>query len=266
MTGGAFLETVGLVAPGLPTWEHAEAVLTGRRDIDPAIDESTLAPPAPQSLPANERRRAPLQVLVALAAAESLLARTAFAVPDTPSVFASSDADMSIMHRICVALAEPARMVSPTDFHNSVHNAPAGYWGIAARATRSATTLSAFDATAIAGLRECLALIEDGAPAALLVLCDVPAPVPLLEKRPMHAPCGIALMLVRDALGTRPARISFDDGHAETPMSHPRLERLRLGNPAARVLPILEAVAKQESRTVGLRAEDDRLAGVRVQF
>ncbi len=266
MRRGAYLEAIGFVAPGMPTWALAEAVLAGRSDIDPTLDEGCITPPVPQLLPPNERRRAPLQVLVGLAAAEAAFARTTIAAAGTPSVFASSDADMSIMHRICMALAEPGRMVSPTDFHNSVHNAPAGYWGIAAHATRSATTLSAYDATAIAGLRECFALIDDGERAVLLVLCDVPPPVPLLEKRPMHAPCGIALLLSRDPEGAGAARIGIADCDKETVMTHPRLERLRLGNPTARVLPILEMVAKRESRTVGLRAEDASLAGVRVQF
>lgn len=266
MRRAAYLEAIGFVAPGIPTWQLAEAILAGRSDIDPELDEKSLPPPVTQLLPPNERRRAPLQVLVGLAAAEAALARTTIAVDGTPSVFASSDADMSIMHRICTALAEPARMVSPTDFHNSVHNAPAGYWGIAAHATRSATTLSAYDATAIAGLRECLALVDDGEAAVLLVLCDVPPPAPLLEKRPMHAPCAIALMLTRSAVGAGAARLSIDDCDTESVMTHPRLERLRLGNPAARVLPVLAMVAKRESGIVGLRAEDARLTGVRVQF
>ena len=38
-----------------------------------------------------------------------------------------------VIHEICEALATDEREVSPTRFHNSVHNASAGYWGIATR-------------------------------------------------------------------------------------------------------------------------------------
>src|SRR3546814_3937116 len=40
---------------------------------------------------------------------------------DLATVFAGSDADMAILQRISAALATPERIVSPTDFHNSVH-------------------------------------------------------------------------------------------------------------------------------------------------
>ena len=36
-------------------------------------------------------------------------------------------------HEICQALASAERQLSPTRFHNSVHNAAAGYWSIADR-------------------------------------------------------------------------------------------------------------------------------------
>ena len=40
------------------------------------------------------------------------------------------------IHAVCTALTEPDYPVSPTRFSNSVHNAPAGYWSIAAKVRR----------------------------------------------------------------------------------------------------------------------------------
>ncbi len=266
----AFLEAVGLVAPGMPNWEQGREMLAARL---PVPEPLSFAAPQPQLLPHNERRRAPLSVLMALQAAEDAMARTAVAVAATPAVFASSDAEMAIIHRISSALAEPSRSVSPTDFHNSVHNAASGYWGIAARATRPVTTLSAFDGSFAAGLRESFALLADGEPAVLLVLYDVPPPVPLYEKRPIETACGIAMMLTADAPGTGAATEPAPGGVArlellaaieESVLDEPVLEKLRRGNPAARALPVLAVVARGGERLVGVRTENGSLLGVRV--
>lgn len=258
----AYLEAIGLVAPGMPTWDDARELLAGRRS--PGAGPLPFAPPQPQLLPPNERRRAPLSVLMALQAAEEAMRRTSVTVADVPAVFASSDAEMGIIHRISSALAEPARIVSPTDFHNSVHNAASGYFGIAARATRSATTLSGFDGSFAAGLRESFALLADDAPAVLLVLYDVPPPVPLYEKRPIETACGIAMMLARDAIPGSVARLTLEDARDESTLSEPALETLRRGNPAARALPMLAVVARGGEELIGVPTENGSLLGVRV--
>ena len=55
----------------------------------------------------------------------------------SPTVFTSSSGDGDNVHEICETLAAADRQVSPTRFHNSVHNAPAGYWSIATRSRRA---------------------------------------------------------------------------------------------------------------------------------
>ena len=66
----------------------------------------------------------------------------------------SSDGDGEIVHRLCTALASPAAEVSPTDFHNSVHNAATGYWSIGAHSSAPSTALCAYDGSFAAGLLE----------------------------------------------------------------------------------------------------------------
>ena len=70
------------------------------------------------------------------------------------TVFASCGGDGPITHQICEVLAGPDRAVSPTAFHNSVHNAPAGYWSIATRSRAPSTSLCGHDGSFAAGLLE----------------------------------------------------------------------------------------------------------------
>ena len=74
--------------------------------------------------------------------------------------------DLAITDYMCETLATDPTAVSPTKFHNSVHNAAAGYWTIAAGAMEPATAISADFAM---GLLEALAQLATGADAVLLV-------------------------------------------------------------------------------------------------
>src|SRR3546814_3866786 len=71
-----------------------------------------------------------------------------------PSVFASTHGDLPIMDYMCATLASEPRTISPTKFHNSVHNAAAGYWTIGSGCMHASTAVSAFDASFAQGLVE----------------------------------------------------------------------------------------------------------------
>jgi len=127
---GAFVESITLLGPGLADWPAARRVLAGEAPYTPA----PAVVPAPALLPANERRRSGQAVRSALAVSTS---------PPTgiATVFASSSADGDTCHAICEQLAGEDRLISPTRFHNSVHNAPAGYWSIATPDMNPSTSL-----------------------------------------------------------------------------------------------------------------------------
>lgn len=258
---GAFIDSIGVIAPGLPSWNASVPILTG---ATPYVAQP-VGSVQPNLLPANERRRAPLGVRLALCAAEEATAASDFAASTLATVFATSDADMDIIHRICAALAEPARSVSPTDFHNSVHNAAPGYWSIGTKGTGPSTALSAYDFNLAAGLREASALLSVDDTDVLLVLFDVPPPPPLYKSRPVAHPAAVALVLRRLQTSRSVAQISICDASGESAMDDPGLETLRQANPAARSLPLLQAVAARRSGIVGIRAYDDRFLGVRVE-
>ena len=257
-----FVEAVGLVAPGLASWAEGRAVLAG----DAAFERQPLPALQPGILPPNERRRAPLGVKLALLAAEQATLGAAAAAAELATVFATSDADMDVVHRLCVALAEPNRSVSPTDFHNSVHNAASGYWSIGAQARGASTTLSAHDFTFAAGLREALTQARIDDTDVLLVAFDVSPPPPLLAARPVPHAAAIAMWLRRQATERTLAQLSLEGMPGpESVMRDAELERLRRSNPALRSLPLLGAIARREAALVHFAVHGGLALAVRVE-
>ncbi len=238
----------GLIAPGLADWPAAVPVLLGRAPYQPA----ELAKPVSERVPPRERRRHTFTIALALAAAHQVLADPAEGA-ELPAVFACSGGDTDVIDRICQALTLPERPVSPQQFLNSVHNAPAGYWSIADQNQATTQSLSAYDASFAAGLLEAGAQIAAGAPEVLLVAYDVPAPAPIWPFRPLHAPCAVALLLGAAGLpDLGELRVALTRDLPETTLADPELERLRGGNPAARGLPILAALAQGRPAVLAL--------------
>lgn len=251
-----YLHAIGLCLPGLPDWASAQPVLAGAAAYVPA----EILAPASTLLPPNERRRAPLAVRLAFRAAEDAVAGFGLVASDWASVFATSDADTPIIHRISSALAEPQRVISPTDFHNCVHNAAAGYWSIAVNSRKASCSLSAWDASFSAGLLEAAALVHGDGEPVLLVAYDVPPPEPLYATRPIAQAAAVALALSTEpqaALAQLTLRLSTEP---ETVCDDPALEALRLANPASRALPLLQALALRRSTPVQLSQLNVQLA------
>ncbi|ANX03619.1 beta-ketoacyl synthase chain length factor [Immundisolibacter cernigliae] len=243
-----YIDAVGCCAPGLDGWQQAQAVLRGERPYR----RQDLPPHQSQLLPANERRRAPLSVRLAFHVAEDALRLDPRSPQRLASVFASSDGDTHISHRISQALAQPQRVVSPTDFHNSVHNAAAGYWSIATQARLPSVSLSACHASFAAGLLEAAGLAEVEDLDCLLVAFDVRAPDLLLPLWPVTESAAFALILSprRSAVSLAALRVEAVTPVAETSMPDAGLETLRLSNAAARALPLLALLARREPGTV----------------
>ena len=239
----ARVEGVGLVGPGLGGWEAARAILAGR---EPYVPAPTVIP-APEALPAVERRRAGKIVKLALAAGLAAAAASGRAARDLAAVFTSSTGDGDNLHAICEALASDDRLISPTRFHNSVHNAPSGYWGIATGAMHPADSIAAFDASFGAGLIEAMGRVAaDPAAAVVLISYDAPYPEPLHATRPIADGFAVALVLSAADSASRGARIEVEAAGGDsgtTTLPDAALEELRRSIPAARSLPLLALLA-----------------------
>jgi Beta-ketoacyl synthase, N-terminal domain len=237
-----------LLGPGLQSWPQASAVLSGAARYQPA----PIQIPASELLPAAERRRSVHSVKLALAVGCAALQHAERAAADCATVFTSSGADGETIHQICAALALPEREVSPTRFHNSVHNAPAGYWSIATQTRTPSTSLCCFDASFCGGLLEAAAQARVDGALVLLVAYDVSYPEPLHRVRPLQS-FATAMVLSAQSSARALARLEIDLVPATreaTRLADPELDRLRTTLPAARSLPLLTALARRASETV----------------
>jgi hypothetical protein len=246
-----FVEGVGLLGPGLAGWETSRAVLAG---VVPYVIEKIVIP-ASNLLPPTERRRVGVPVKLALAVGSEAFAPTARDRACTATVFASSSGDGDNVHQICGALASTQRDVSPTRFHNSVHNAPAGYWGIAVGCREASTSLACHDDSFAAGMLEAVAqVVATNAPVALIAY-DHPYPEPLHTVRPLIADFAVAMVFAPERTQHTLAELEIQYkervGEASC-MCDQGLEALRIGSPAARSLPLLAAMAGTGDATLAV--------------
>lgn len=233
----ARIEGIGFWLDGLPTWADAVSHATTGTPVTEG------GKPVPRLLAPNERRRAPPSVAVALDVAQAACEAAGRAPADLPSVFASTHGDLGITDYMCATLASDPHALSPTRFHNSVHNAAAGYWTIGAGCLHPATALSAHRASFAQGLIEALAQLVCGDPAVLLVAYDTSDVGPLGQVSRSEGLLGAALVLSADsgdAAGTR-LRATLTEGTA--PVAHGALARRGAGNAMAPMLPLFDALA-----------------------
>ncbi|WP_435103370.1 beta-ketoacyl synthase chain length factor [Arhodomonas sp. AD133] len=236
---------VGVAMPGLEGWEAAAAALRGDRVWSPAAVQA----PRASVLPRTEARRATGIVHLAVRAADEALPVAQAGDDELASVFASAEGDMATLEHICRSLAAPEPWVSPHRFHNSVHNAPAGYWSIAARCHGSSTSLSAGDTTAAAGLLEALGLVlADGHERCLLVVYDEAASPALTTVRANRVPFAAALLLCGDGDGPRLSVSQVDAAPSGCRVA--AFDALRESSAAAGILPLLACLAAGGGRTV----------------
>jgi hypothetical protein len=237
----ARIQGVGVLGPGLADWPSAVSVLTEAHRYQ---RERTVLP-VPNALPPAERRRAGRVTRLALAVGAEAVAQAGLDARSLPSVFSSSGGDGEVCHEICVALAGDDRLISPTRFHNSVHNAAAGYWSIAHSCAESSVSLCAHDASFGAGLLEALSQLALNTGPVLLVAYDADYPQPLRARRPIPDAFGVGLLLARSGSGAALASLKIElCEDAATKLESLELEALRLSIPAARSLPLLQRLAQ----------------------
>ena len=237
-TLAARIEGIGFWSDGLPSWQAArDFAASGALVADAPVR------PSPTLLAPNERRRAPESVAVALDVALAACRAAGRDPAGLPSVFASTHGDLAITDYMCATLASAPRTISPTKFHNSVHNAAAGYWTIGTGCLQPATAVSARHATFAQGLLEALSQVAaDGLPV-LLVAYDTIATGPVGGVSPSAGLLGGALVL---ATGEGPGvrlRATLLDTSDGAPASQGPLARRATGNAMAPMLALFDVLA-----------------------
>jgi len=259
-----FVESAAVLAPGLTGWADSRAVLAGEQEYQPA----PFVAPAAELLPAVERRRTGSTVKLALAAGQQALSSAGRSADSVATVFVSSGNDGDVINDICTTLAGSDRQVSPTRFHNSVHNAPSGYWGIAAHSQHPSTSLCAFDWSFAIGLLEAATQLQVERTEVLLIAYDIPYPMPFAGIRRIEHPFGTALLMTRHCTERSIAGLAIELDQSPKPpsvMVDAMLESLRIGNPCARALPLLAALARAQSATITLQRNAGQTMSISVR-
>ncbi len=253
MTLAVGIAGIGLLGPGLSGWAASREALVGTAPFEAA----PVAIPAPALLPPTERRRTGPSVRLALAVATEAVQDSGIPPEELDTVFASSNGEGQVITGILEALHAPDGAISPTQFHNSVHNAAAGYWGIAVGSSRPSVSLGGHDQVFATGLMQAAVQVAVGGAPVLFVAHDVPLPPPLDAMRVTTTPFALAFVLAPQPGAHGVLRLDHRPGVAEEPPLPPALDALRAANPVARAVPLLQVIARAEAAALRLALLED---------
>jgi hypothetical protein len=178
--------------------------------------------------------------------------------PETiPSVFASTYGDLPINHYMCSTLASTPLLVSPTRFHNSVHNAVSGYWTIGTGSMRASTALAAGANTFASGLLEAVVQALANDTPVLLVAYDVGATGPMLEVAPSTGAFGAAVVVAPPQAGGQRAAfarltIAIRSGEQRHVLPPPRWRETLPAGAIDQAVPFLASLADPDRGSVSL--------------
>lgn len=230
------LSGVGFKGPGTPDWSQARS----RFCREPGPFDGSPSAGLGDCLPSAERRRAtPVTRLALDVAIEALGSHDP---SQTTSIFASSGGEAGVTHGLFEALCEPHPLLSPTAFHQSVHNTAAGYFGIATGSHQPSDSLCAFDDSLGAGFAECALRVEQGEVDVLLVAYDLAPPFPIRTHRRIDDDLALAFHFNNAS----PAPLAELDVHF-VPTPHRRARTAFVKNPLECAYPLLRAIARRES-------------------
>lgn len=252
----------GVSAPGLPDIEALSKVLAGGElgeDKPGSAGISLLSP--------RERRRCPETVRLSMAAAEQACQAAGLDPSRPDAIFSSGMGDLAISDYMCRTLTDTPELLSPMRFHNSVHNAAAGYWSIGAGGRGDVTALSGATDSLVTGLVEAASRVQSDRRPALLVVYDSAADGPMRAVWPAKHPfaCAFVMGYSEEGRGTAitldPEPALVDDDCPSLPAA---LAERATDNPAARALHLLALVQGYHRGPVHLAARQG--PGLRIEL
>lgn len=236
-----WIDGLALWSSTLPSWDQAAPALRG----GPAPHAGAKRP-SPVLLTGNERRRAPDSVVLALEVAAAALLASGRAAADVATVFASAHGDLPITDALCKTLAGDPRLLSPTRFHHSVHNAASGYWAIGTGSQAATTALSAAEASFATGLLEAATQCMADEQPVMLVAYDTEATGALRSVNRSRGLLAVALLLSPEAAHRESWALDWSTVRAAVtvpPAQSPAALALQ-ANATSAALPLFEALAR----------------------
>lgn len=238
-----YIEGPAFWTPTLPGWDAARAAFRGEGTLtDPPAKR-----PSPQVLAPAERRRAPDTVALALEVAAASMAGAGRNAADVPCVFVSAHGDLSINDYMCSTLATDPTVLSPTRFHNSVHNAAVGYWTIGTGCMAPSNSVSAYENSFAAGLLEAAVQCAADQSPVLLVGYDTPTVGALTSVTDSQGLLAVALVIAPErterTVATFDWSLEHGSGTVPAPLSD-AAKTLAHINPMAHALGLFESLAR----------------------
>jgi hypothetical protein len=256
MTGIGFqILGIGAWGPNFQNWSELSAILNGEQ-----FEAHGIKGPKPQAIPANERRRAPLPVRLAVESSWQAVNEAGLDPAKLPSVFVSAIGDTQLTDYMCSVLSTESKALSPTKFHNSVHNAAAGYWTISTGCTQAANSVAGFQESVSLALMEALIQCQAEQRPLLISFYDAPCSEVLCELLENDVPFAASIVIAPASYSkTRPNfsakvcqhELKTHDNHWPALDAHQSLQSSYAKNPSAKILSLLKLLV-----SVGLTDPD----------
>ncbi len=271
------LSAIGCWGNGFSNWQELSAILAKANTATTQATVDVARGPKPEIIPANERRRAPLPVRLAIETSWQATQASHFDPEELISVFVSGLGDTQLTDYMCKVLATEQKLLSPTKFHNSVHNAAAGYWTISTGCMKASNSVAGFEDSVSIALME--AMIQSAQENQPVLITFYDAPTAEIQKdiypHPNEYPFSVSLII-------EPLRESYDKSHDKstdknnnkgnessilaslemqvmnTPATWPELQLVDtlqepyIQNPAAKALALLKVLADKKASTLNL--------------
>ena len=230
---------IGAWGSNFENWAQLEQLLQGKQ-----LEAHGLKGPKPEVIPANERRRAPLPVRLAVESSWQATQASSFDAKELSCVFVSGLGDTQLTDYMCRVLAGDNKALSPTKFHNSVHNAAAGYWTISTGCMQAANSVAGFDESVPLTLLEALIQAQAEQRPMLLTFYDAPSSLVLKDLLKNEQSFAVSMVVVPSNVGSNHSNFSISVEQQPVTWPEPKwsndLNACYTTNPVARTLPLLE--------------------------
>ena len=229
---------VGAWGPRFRNWQDLQDLMAGKE-----IEDDGAKGPKPEVIPANERRRAPLPVRLAVEASSQACEMAGLDASQLASVFVSGLGDTQLTDYMCKVLAGENKSLSPTKFHNSVHNAAAGYWTISTDCMQAANSVAGFNESVSLTIMEALVQAHAEQRPLLLTFYDAPSSPILKELLENEQPFAVSIIITPMPSG---ADVRLTASVSEEQLKWPTMDlkgelaECYEHNPCAKILPVLQ--------------------------
>ncbi|MEE9426328.1 MAG: beta-ketoacyl synthase chain length factor [Methylococcales bacterium] len=200
-------------------------------------------------IPPALRRRSSLPCKLAINAAMSACKTAGVEASATPTLFASVGGEMVITDQLCLELTRPTVHISPTQFHNSVHNTAAAYWSIVTGCQQASSAMAAGEQTIAMALVEAWGqLATQGGD--LLLVCYEECWPDYVDPGMGHHAIAFAMLLSTEASDHTIAQFLRPRVVDQPPVVEAQLAQLIDGVPLFALTPLFQALTGQNSDQV----------------